>query len=455
MQSSWDSPIELMHSLSGETKQERFENISLPRYAPADLKVYQEWTTKWALQALRVLKEGGLMFVVGHPRTYHRMAVGIEDAGFEVVDMLEWVYWSGFSKGYDVSQGFDRKACRQELTEQLGRAPTHEEFKEAWKSYRNVLGKRKDFSMDGANRKPQNHQTITDIGKKIGHEYGFGNVWDANVTEPRTEMAIKWNGWKSARGLKPAHEPILVAQKPTTTSVCENIEAHGVGAINVDACRLPIDPKLDVVNKTTKRKKRSNRVFTDETCGFDSEQNTTASVTEAGRYPANLLAMPRILGENTRMVDINAWAKKKFGFDFWKMAVIPKPNKTEKDKGLRGKERNTKFFKSHGGGGKPIGISLTYPDGSPRPETRAKNYHPTVKPILLTTYLISLGCPQDGRVLDPFLGSGSTLASAMILGVKATGIERDVEYYRLARERLRYYHDKYVKIRQKSLEVFT
>ena len=193
-------------------------------------------------------------------------------------------------------------------------------------------------------------------------------------------------------------------------------------------------------------------VFTAETCGFNSEENTTAGVTNEGRYPANLLAMPRILGENTRMVDIGSWARKNFGFSFWKMAVVPKPNKSEKDKGLRGKEQNMDFFRSHDGGGEPIGISLTYADGSPRPETRAKNYHPTVKPITLMTYLISLGCPPDGRVLDPFLGSGSTMASAMILGVKATGIERESPYYLLSKERLQYYYKKYVKYRQKSLE---
>ena len=150
--------------------------------------------------ALRVLKPGGHLLAFGGSRTSHRMAVAIEDAGFEIRDTIMWIYGSGFPKSHDVSKAIDKSlgATREAIV---------------------IAGR------SGSSRACMN-------GHFTGGEY--------HLTAPATDAALQWEGWGTA--LKPAHEPIILARKPFRGTVAANVLRFGTGAINIDGCRVPGEP---------------------------------------------------------------------------------------------------------------------------------------------------------------------------------------------------------------------
>lgn len=170
---------------------------------PKAMIAFQEFTHAWACEAFRVLKPGGHLVSFCSTRTYHRMAAGIEDAGFEIRDQLAWVYGSGFPKSHDVSKALDRAA---------GEEPK-------------VIGSKK---------------AGMGTGKTFGMLQAEGNNGDASdvvaVTEAVTEAGRKWAGWGTA--LKPSWEPIVLARKPLEGTVAENVLKYGTGALNIDGCRV-------------------------------------------------------------------------------------------------------------------------------------------------------------------------------------------------------------------------
>jgi site-specific DNA-methyltransferase (adenine-specific) len=156
-------------------------------------------------QVLRVLKPGGHLLAFAGTRTQHRMAVRIEDAGFEIRDMIAWCYGSGFPKSLDVSKAIDKAAGAER--EDLGPNP-------------NQLGRTKDKR--GGNL--MTPRLVEDCGNH------------SRITAPATEAAKQWSGWGTA--LKPSLEPITVARKPLIGTVAENVLQHGTGGLNVDGCRV-------------------------------------------------------------------------------------------------------------------------------------------------------------------------------------------------------------------------
>jgi site-specific DNA-methyltransferase (adenine-specific) len=144
------------------------------------------------VECLRVLKPGGHLLAFAGTRTQHRMAVRIEDAGFEIRDMIAWVYGSGFPKSLDVSKAIDKNNGH-------------------WRGKAGGVVSGND-AMSG------------------------GNYERTPKGEPITPEAKQWEGWGTA--LKPALEPITVARKPLIGTVAENVLQHGTGAINVDRCRV-------------------------------------------------------------------------------------------------------------------------------------------------------------------------------------------------------------------------
>jgi site-specific DNA-methyltransferase (adenine-specific) len=146
----------------------------------------------WA-ECLRLLKPGGHLLAFAGTRTQHRMAVRIEDAGFEIRDMIAWVYGSGFPKSHDVSKAIDREAG-----ETRGRSVV------------------------------RSKSVSTCYAQDEWTRLNAGTVLDP---EPITAAASKWVGWGTA--LKPAMEPITVARKPLGGTVAENVLEHGTGGLNV------------------------------------------------------------------------------------------------------------------------------------------------------------------------------------------------------------------------------
>jgi len=181
-------------------------------------------------EVYRVLKPGGHILSFAGSRTYHRMAVNIEDAGFEIRDMLGWLYGSGFPKSHNIGKAVDKIQGNE----------------------REVVGKK----ITGNAR--------TDEGWKGGQ-----------IKIDETKGNSEWEGWGTA--LKPAHEPIVMARKPFNTSVAENVLTHGTGGINIDECRVGTDEKLSrPVNSA------SNNVY--------GKYNTFGNDVEPqGRFPANII----------------------------------------------------------------------------------------------------------------------------------------------------------------------
>jgi len=327
-------------------------------------------------ECLRLLKPGGHLLAFAGTRTQHRMAVNIEDAGFEIRDMIAWVYGSGFPKSLDVSKAIDKAAG-------AARPDVSEGF--------NVAG----------------------IGKSNG-----GSKFRSDhpeYTKPRgvTPEAQKWQGWGTA--LKPAMEPITVARKPLIGTVAENVLKHGTGAINVDGARVA--GKVPQVTQGA-----TDRIF-GKGKGLRSEP-TQSTPSDAGRWPANLihdgsdevveLFPEQSSGRLTADQQINGGykgAKNCYG-----------------DAQTGGSQE----FQQNAGSA----ARFYYCAKASGADRGPNNNHPTVKPTDLMRYLVKLVTPERGVVLDPYLGSGTTAVAAKLVSCDYVGCELNPEYIELAESRL-------------------
>jgi len=357
-------------------------------------------------QAFRVLKPGGWLLAFSGTRTHHRLTVNIEDAGFEIRDMIGWIYGSGFPKSLDISKAIDKN---------LG-------------VDREILGK-----MKGAASKNTN---------SLGE---FNSTYDE--TEPKTEEAKEWAGWGTA--LKPAFEPITVARKPLSEkTVAQNVLKHGTGGINIEGCRIKTQ---ELKNKIYKNK-GDNLSFGGTYGKGDVKGNAT------GRWPANLIhdgsEEVQEFFNKAPVVQPCGSIKKSthtkgmfgagtpstfYGYDGDSPArffYCAKASKSDRDAGLyrlkykQKKTRNTYGEQSEyncSDGSKRIGNKGT---------SLAKNFHPTVKPTELMRWLVRLVTPKGGTCLDPFMGSGSTGRGAKLEGFDFIGIEIDEEIFELAEKRI-------------------
>ena len=195
----------------------------------------------------RVLKPGAILLAFGGTRTYHRMVCAIEDAGFEIRDMVEWVYGSGFPKSYDISKGIDKQAGAQ----------------------REVVGW---------------NDNLTGRTRPDGNPVRFTDKADGNITAPSTPEAQLWDGYGTA--LKPAHEPIVVAMKPIDGTFVNNALTWGVAGLWIDGGRVETSDNLngggysDGVGKG---------MWTENAGGGGFDRLPGEFVQPTGRFPANLI----------------------------------------------------------------------------------------------------------------------------------------------------------------------
>lgn len=339
----------------------------------------------WA-ECLRVLKPGGHVVAFSGTRTYHRMAVAIEDAGFEIRDQLAWAYGSGFPKSHDVSKGID-KAAGAKRTEIIGRS----------------------------NRAIADNPTATDyVGTGTFGETAEGREASKWVMAPATDAAREWQGWGTA--LKPAWEPICLARKPlsvgnASATVAENVLEHGTGAINVDGCRVGTEGG-------TAKGRSADKSQTDSVGGYLNAKAGTPI--DAGRWPAN------IVHDGSDEV-VSCFPEIKTS----KATVTSKPGSVNGAGAGLPSHTGTYGFDESGSAAR-----FFYTAKADKLD-RIGSKHPTVKPVDLMQWLCRLVTPPCGIVLDPFAGSGSTGEAAWREGFRAILIEREEEYQADIAERLR------------------
>jgi site-specific DNA-methyltransferase (adenine-specific) len=365
-------------------------------------------------QCLRVLKPGGHILAFGGSRTWHRLAVAIEDAGFELRDSIAWIYGSGFPKSLDVSKAIDKAAGAE----------------------REVVG----FGQY-AERRPR---PVAETNIE-GAEYGFGA--GHLITASATPEAMKWQGWGTA--LKPAFEPIVVGRKPLTGTVAANVLEWGVGGLNIDGTRIGTEtiistggiasgannfvggPKL-FRNPTVSQGRWPSNVMLDEfTAGLVDKQSGQIRLTEGAVAAGKFNFQPGKESSNNKMIQgkVTLGGASRFFY-------VAKASKRDRNEGLDalGEENS-----AHANFGINSDKGLIERGRNPDNQTRkAKNFHPTVKPTDLMRNLIRLVTPLGGTVLDPFTGSGSTGKAAILEGMQFVGCELTPEYLPIIEGRINY-----------------
>ena len=338
-----------------------------------------------------LLKPGGHLIAFSGSRTYHRMAVAIEDAGFEIRDQCIWLYGSGFPKSHNIG-----------------------------------------------------------------------------------------DGWGTA--LKPAHEPMVLARKPLSEkSVSDNVMKHGTGAINIDGCRIEGDVKhpdtmpdfrdqgeqskaaigVDKLSfgqtsnakrkKVVRKARTADGVWTDNNSGMKSEGSEYADADPRGRWPSNIMhdgsEQVQSIFPETSSTEVSRQRTHKGIWSAGELSeteqLMPaygdqgnasryfycaKTSKDERNFGLHGRKSG-----QYSSDGRAKEIENAYQ----RNKSVSANTHPTVKPVELMRYLVRLVTPKGGLVLDPFMGSGSTGMGAREEDFRFVGIEKEEEYYEIAKARIK------------------
>ena len=434
----------------------------------------------WA-ECLRVLRPGGHLLAFAGTRTQHRMSVRIEDAGFEIRDMIAWVYGSGFPKSMDVSKVIDKMDASEEQERRRLRftawvrstGATARQIDEATgtnmgghyttaasqpavmtrehlDACRHLLGAvpewvEREADIRSVESRNFARREVVAVGKPKGESrcvYGDFTEESYNYTAPATAAAREWHGWGTA--LKPALEPITVARKPLVGTVAANVMQHGTGALNIDGCRVGT-----LAPTTTRGANALGRMNDDGWTPSDDGQRVDPH--PAGRWPANLIhdgseevlqLFPlskdgEVCGRSGKQGYGGGWGaqpdfRKSYGASgsAARFFYCAKASKRDREDGLDGVavgKAGVGDERPSGGSNERMNKGAVAPRG---------NTHPTVKPTDLMRYLCRLVTPPNGVVLDPFAGSGSTGRGAVLEGFRFVGIEREAEYAEIARRRI-------------------
>ena len=330
-------------------------------------------------ECLRVLKPGGHLLAFGGSRTYHRLACAIEDAGFQIRDQIMWVYGSGFPKSLNIGKAIDKAAG---APVKVGKA-----FKVAGEYGHRDL---RDPEAQGLSRDEMRHSAVTAEAKQ-------------------------WEGWGTA--LKPAHEPIVLARKPLDGTVANNVLTYGVGGINIDGCRVG-----ETVETWPSSRSFTSGISNGYTDGVGKGETQLTGESPAGRFPANF-----IHDGSDEVLEL--FPSDKPDQSAARFFYCAKASKKDRNEGLDDMPSTMRKTMS---GGEWVDSDGTIKN---RPLPTA-NTHPTVKPTDLMRYLVRLVTPINGRILDPFTGSGSTGKAAALEGFNFIGIEQSAEYVKIANARI-------------------
>jgi site-specific DNA-methyltransferase (adenine-specific) len=328
----------------------------------------------WRL-CLEILLPGGYLLAFSSPRTGHRMACAIEDAGFIIHPFIGWAYGSGFPKSHAADKAIDKALGKKG---RLGAPkPGHEGF----------IGR-------------DNMRSLRESGT-MSQKGGFSRPWmfDPEKVEashysyvPATEEAARWSGWAyGGQARKPALEPIYVAQRPfSEKNGALNILKHGVGAVNIDGCRVPASED-DIEAARVPQPEFNSPTGLVYNMKTGKGRNGQVFDMSKGRHPANL-----IHDGSSEVV-----------------AQFPEDKKGSA----------ARFFECY-----PFEDQKIFYHSKATRADRAGSRHPTVKPIGLLRALVRHVTPPGGIVLDPFAGTGTTGEAACLEGCDSILIEFEPEY---------------------------
>ncbi len=314
------------------------------------------------IECNRILKPGGHLLAFSSTRTYHKLASSIENAEFQIKDMIAWSYGSGFPKSLNINKA---------------------------------------------------------IYKLLGHGYS------------------EYEGYGTS--LKPAIEPIVLARKIISEkTIVENVLKYGTGGINIDGCRIGDgSDKISGGCNNSKGKGNTQVKFASPTA------ESIESCYSTGRFPANFIhdgsdevkdCFPDTKPSRARTRPSDSISERtNFGGGYKSASNEHNDNGGNASRFFKTCEFTDEDNKSI--------IYIPKTSQKERHESGAKNEHPTLKPIKLMQYLCKLITPKNGVVLDPFMGSGTTGIGAIKEGFNFIGIEKEIEYYNVASQRLEYYNN--------------
>ena len=346
-------------------------------------------------EGLRILKPGGYLLAFSSARTYHRLAVAIEDSGFEIRDQIMWIYSQGMPKSMNVAKlvDTDLRGCRQGKVD--FKSPMHNQV-----------------------------NSIEDI-----YEYEF-------------EESKKYIGIGTS--IKPCHEPIVIARKPLIGTISQNILKYNTGGINIDECRIPFSENDDIrVGKDYTHKAMAG-ITPGEGKKYNIDGHETLLYKNNGRFPGNIIHD----GSEEILNEFN-----KFGNHEGRSS---NGNAKYQEQSKNIPLRRGKLISRNDSGSVSRFYYCAKATTKDRNEdlNNCKNIHTTVKPTELMEYLVKLFTPKNGTCVDIFMGSGSTGKAAMLTGYNFIGFEINEEYYKISKERIEGAKNKYLNETKDSFEDF-
>jgi site-specific DNA-methyltransferase (adenine-specific) len=368
-------------------------------------------------------KPGALMMAFGGTRTYHRLTCAIEDAGWDIRDCLMWLYGSGFPKAMDIGKMVDKAARGVPQGSSDPTSPNH--------------GKYKTQATEG------------DRGQNFGAGPGQFML-EQGVKDQRdlVEIAKPWQGYANA--LKPAYEPIVLAMKAMDGTIAHNALTHGVAGMNIDASRIACDGGSPAAQRRATAKATGHSPMQDSVLGVQTANEAEAMgkigrrgsaevyaaerpAESSGRWPANIILEhhPDCKQIGTTVIkgdhrsDCNGTRPSGFA------NVGAESGDSVPNARVYGNEE-VPVYECHPDC--PIGMlgdkaRFLYCAKASKKERGTGNNHPTVKPLEVMRYLLTLlSTPTGGVILDPFAGSGTTLLAAKALGRRCIGVELEPSY---------------------------
>ena len=368
-------------------------------------------------EAYRVMKPGAFGFICCIPRQdcLSRMMISLEYAGFNInFTSLYWTYATGFPKALNIGKAVDKRLGRER--EVVGKKPNVCGYKDGW-----------DHKLPLNSELAKKYAPMLENFEKAGQ-----------ITAPASDEAKRLEGSYGGFQPKPAVEVIIVVMKPRSEpTYVDQALTNGKGVVWFDDCRIPYADSEDVDLDREFHQMDLSQGYVFKENQIEEKEGTVLQGNTAykkdvlvkeykpgGRFPANLLVSDDVLDDGfSRFFSLDAWAEKNVPF-----LIVPKASKREKNMGCEGledKERANCIDQM------PNELNK-YPT--------IKNNHPTVKPLKLMSYLITMGSRPGDVILDPFAGSGTTGCAAISLDRNFILIEKEEEYIEIIKARIDHFH---------------